>query len=183
MRSLHSDDLVGGDLAIDAMAALDLTLPADGPAPRTNASPAWISTELIRFLLGRRAAEERPVKDRSVAQVLHLGEIVDHGVRMAASHLNLILDRGLYLTQQQSAHLADTYNADILRLAQQTGDRQLQPDCDSGKQVRTFLPSIDRVPRPLLQTLPHAFEQRRTLNRLREIVDAPRLDEFLALCA
>ena len=182
VRSLHPDDLAGGDLALDGMAALGLTLPAGGPAPRTNASPAWISTELIRFLLTPPAGDESSARDRSIAEVLELGEIVDHGVRTAASNLNLILDRGLYLTQRQSAHLADTYNADTVRLAQQTGAQQLQFDRDGGKHVRKFLPSIDHVPRPLLQSLSHILEQKQTFGKLGEIVGAPRFDEFLALC-
>lgn len=177
VRSLHSDDLVAGDLATDGMVAIGLDPQAIDPTPPQNGSPIWVSTEIVRFLSGG-ASIHQPIDEHSLSDIRGLADIVDHEVRRAASALGVPLERRSYLTADQSARLRALYDHDLDLLALRTG-RQLRRD-DLDTPPRLFMPSAEHVPPALLETLKRnlggALGQKTAIAR-------DRFDAFLALSA
>ena len=151
VRSLHPGDLVGGDLICDGMAAIGLPPLAHAAAPRENATPNWVSVELVRALLAEAAEGVRPADRFSTADILTAGERIDHQVRVAEA-VEGPVGRAAYLTQSQSLSLATLYNDDLARVADRTGVR-LSPDSLDVIKARPFLPSAARVPYGLRRSI------------------------------
>ena len=151
IRSLHPDDLSGGDLGDDGLAALGIAPLDHAPAPMENAAPAWISTEILRAVL-TDGDKQLPTARFALSEILALSEWIDLQVRIAASELGLSLDRGAYITLEQALRLEDLYNADLDRVESKTGTK-LRKDDMSNYKGRTFLPSIAHVPRQITEYL------------------------------
>ena len=180
VRSLHPDDLAGSDLAVDGMAAIGLAPFTHHPAPRDNASPAWISTELIRFLLND-PLEKRASERHKLNEILRAGELIDYQVRVAVSKAELHLDRGSYLTRTQSVNLTDLYNSDLDILAAHTG-RKLRPDeGDAAKQRGGRSPTVRDIPRSLLLSLRDELQQTDQIDQLGKALGESRDAILMAL--
>ena len=183
VRSLHPDDLVAGDLAVDGMAAIGLAPSISAPstfalAPRDNASPAWVSTELIRLLLAGPSGRQRPIELYSLAAILRTGEVIDHEVRRAAASEGVSLPRGAYLTADQSVRLCEMYNHDLGLRASRTG-RRLRRDDRAGEWSRNFLPCVDHAPPGLLRALQDGLSRPSVREALGSTIGERRLGEFL----
>ena len=180
VRSLHPDDLTGGDLIVDGMAAIGLPHRAGGPAPRENASPAWISTELIRFLLAGSTDSRRPSDRHEIAEILRMGELIDYEVRLAAGYEGLSLESGSYLTAKQAESLAILYNADLALIAAYTG-WTLRHDEGAGDFAREFIPSASHIPHRILSSIQESIHSKRLLGLIKEVVGEHRAKTFMEL--
>jgi hypothetical protein len=144
LRSTDPRDLVGGDLIQDCLAVLGLPLPP-AKAPRSNAAPHWIVTELLRFAGGGMA---RPsgwdFTGRAIAEALH--ECAE--IAIAAQGMGGFATP--YLTASQDRRLTDLYNADLRRIRAQGGPALAADDAPPGPD-RPFLPRAARVPGSILR--------------------------------
>lgn len=158
LRSLAPDCLEGGELAADICAALGVDgAGLDRPGDR-NLSPGWMPVEVLRAVshgLGAAGADPATVAD-------FVGRRLRKAVEAAAIELGLNA-RGLYLSADQIAGLAEADAADRARLD------------DSGADVRTTAPSWP-APRAFLPEASHIppADLARLLAGARDRLAAPR---------
>jgi hypothetical protein len=141
VRSIDPGDLVGGDLIGDCLSALDLD-PALARGPyRSNRAPDWPVLEMLRALI--KTDNETGWDDAGHREALPLQALLEEcltGTKPPPAE---------YLTAGQARWLADLYNRDLDRLAEQTGVA-LQPERQSGRD-RSELPDFARIPAGLLR--------------------------------
>ena len=146
VRSIDPRDLLAGDLITDCLAAIGLTMPPEPARKRSNETPNWIVTEMLRLAVGRDAAPQWDFTGLAVAEAIH--EVVDAALADCGQHAPGVK----YLTRAQAHALADDYNADLWSLAAVTGVA-LQPDDASDAAERGFLPSARHVPQAVLRNI------------------------------
>lgn len=121
LRSLHRENLAGGDLILDLLAAIGIHTPMP-PFERVNESPPWTFLELARHIAGRLPATEEeaedetpPETDRAVVLRRCMKRLAVRGERALAS-AGLRPGRIQYMARADWRALRDLYNRDVAAL-------------------------------------------------------------------
>jgi hypothetical protein len=152
VRSTLPEDLAGGDLVLDCLAALGLPPPPYDTPAHSNVGPHWMALELLRLAVGRDQAEGWDFQGRAVAEALH--ERADEAIHAGARQD----EQASYLRPDQARRLADCYNRDIQRLRDVTGISLATDDAAAGGE-RPFLPSAAHVPADIVRRIAEAARQ------------------------
>jgi hypothetical protein len=142
IRTLHSDDLVSGDLISDFWSALDLSAPAP-EIERQNISPPWWVLEFIRAVVAERAALDQPILKRDIRRLTKASTSISSAKKLPSPQ---------YLSREQRRILALIYNQDMKELSRLTG-RTFSPINESMEEERAFLPGLGKIPAETLDEL------------------------------
>lgn len=150
VRTLDADNLVGGDLLTDFLAAIDVSwdrLPdySVESTERRNVSPGWKTVELLRAL-NKGVGSLRQVKEREAYRSARRDTgHVRKRAEAIADEIGLNGERGDYLTSEQWELCDSAYAQVVAQLNAVLTGPPLPAAASSDFTPRTFLPEASRV--------------------------------------
>lgn len=175
LRSLHRDDLVGGDLILDLLAAMDIRTPMP-PFKRVNESPPWTFLELARQIAAGLPSGEAAEAEEALPERVGEATIRQWMQRLAVRGGLALEAAGLepgrvqYMSRADWCALRDLYNRDVDALNALLPGHVIPPSTTPEPPERGAAPSWRDVPEEigeaylgvlakpaLLQAMPASF--------------------------
>lgn len=156
LRSLHRDDLVGGDLILDLLEALEIRSPM--PAfKRVNESPPWTFLELARQISAGLPATDGETEEHAGTERGREATIRQWMQRLAVRGGLVLEAAGLepgrvqYMTRTDWCGLRDLYNRDVAALNALLPGHVIPPSTTPVPPERGEVPSWRDVPDEIRQ--------------------------------
>lgn len=149
VRVLEPENLVGGDLLTDFLAAVGLNWRDLGHIPKEtlasrNVSPGWKTVELIREIQAHVGELPSPSDTTAYRRARSQAYRLRKGADVIAEDLGLNAERGSYLTREQW-EIAETAYAEVIKMLNGYLADPLPAPKHSEVKPRPFLPEVSRI--------------------------------------